>query len=114
ALHVGRAERLLDAAKARDAEATRAQQVARTAELRELVGHRAVMAVAQPLIEREADIVKQLVEIRIERQALRRKLGRLADEGQALAKELELPRLDDHTGAADSPVLTAEALLAHV
>ena len=96
---------------AREAEADRQRKQARVAEIRQQVSHTAVMQAAAPMVEREVDLLRQVVEVRIERQQLRRELERRVSEAESLLRELGEPdRLDHRASYADLPGLTADAL----
>lgn len=113
--HVERAERLLTAAREREAAELRERQQARVEEIRGLVCSTAVREAAAGLITREVDLLIQLVETRVERKNLRGDFGRLVVEGEGLQHQLgDSVRLDNHTGLSDSPVPIAEALSVHM
>lgn len=86
--HVLRAQRLLDARRAEEAAAHRAELEAREQQLLTEITTTAAMAADAPLVEAEAQALRQVADIRLKRLALADQLNRKADQVRDIRREL--------------------------
>lgn len=114
-LHVDRAERLLSAARKREAEAETKAKRARAAELVPMLRHDGVMRRLRPLLTKEIESLEAVAQVRQQRRELHRELRSALHEYQIIMDDLgESPRIDDRTDHAVSHVLTIEELEARI
>lgn len=90
--HVDRAERLLHAAREREAAEERRRLEKRRDELLSELERPAVTAATRPLIDREVDLFTQIVELRVERHALRERVRQKEAELRGIVGRLGEPR----------------------
>lgn len=114
-LHVDRAERLLSAARKREAEAEATAKRKRAAELVPMLRHDGVMGRLRPLLAKEIESLEAVAKVRQQRRELHDELRAALREYQHIMDALgESPSLDERIGYAASHVLTVQALEARI
>jgi hypothetical protein len=88
---VARAERLLTSAREREAAERRAALEAELAELEKQLEHDNVRRLAQPLLDREVDLLVQLVAVRTERELAERRLSDVSGRADRIRQQLDQP-----------------------
>lgn len=114
-LHVDRADRLLSAARQREAEAEATAKRKRAAELAPMLRHDGVMRKLQPLLNKELELLEAVAQVRQQRRELHDELRAALQEYQHIMDALgESTRIDERIDYAASHVLTAQALEARI